>query len=824
MKKFLIFIYLFLFCTDGVIAAVRDERATIRQGSPTQSVKTISANSDNGRITASRNKGTVLTPRAAKTTARTAATRTTTYGRTSTSDARTVNPRTGTAVTQNISARAATNIALSETRTGAQYEQCKTAYFTCMDQFCALKNDDYRRCSCSNRVLELAASRDVIQETSEQLTVFNENLEVVGMTSGQATAMKTASDGETALANDSSASKALLEAIMNSIRGKDTTVGGKYTDLNSINLSFDTINAFSGTSSGQAASTNNGQNLYNAVYPQCRSAVRADCNDASLQRAINAYLMAIEQDCNTVQTSLEEKQKQIKSAVRESSAMLDLARIENRQKHNSDSLSDCIANVEQAIQSEEVCGKNYRKCLDNGEFIDVSTGAPIAGVESFYELETLLTFADGVESYAQKLSQVASNRNFVQNFENRVKKFATPALDKCTEQADDVWAEYLDKALLDIYYAQKSKVAEIKQGCFDFIATCYTNTDTALTAAMQALTGEDLDLLQPAKIALTEQMCTDYINSCNYMFDDNLIAEYLSTRQDADTLTACRAITKQCFDNFGGSAYENFYYPYSGVFNTTMAPDWFTLYEITGDEQTRTYKSECAKQLAEIDGCKDPDMIEKVFGGFDAMLTDANFEYNNGNLYRYGLLNGTRLSHRTLRPTGVATEIYNQIIGTLSTQCSNIQGRFVEYQFIKSDLYSSNNFCISIMNANTLDPNLYDIYQIGTGENMCPRDYSLNIDTQSWGACLCWENGGRRSKWGKSASCLAALPVSTQANDSNCSGYTAARPTQNSSASWCTQSSISSSNQVCPIGATINEDGFCVYNGTILTNIPSGLR
>ena len=141
---------------------------------------------------------------------------------------------------------------------------------------------------------------------------------------------------------------------------------------------------------GQAIASYNGQNLYSAVYPQCRSAVKADCNDASLQRAITAYLMAIEQDCNTVETAIAEKQKQMKSAVREGSAMLDLARVENRQKHNSADIATCLSNVQTAILSEEVCGANYHKCLDNGEFIDISTGAPIAGVANFYELENLL--------------------------------------------------------------------------------------------------------------------------------------------------------------------------------------------------------------------------------------------------------------------------------------------------------------------------------------------------------------------------------------------------------------------------------------------------
>ena len=502
-----------------------------------------------------------------------------TSGRTATT------PRTATnnATVSRAATDTDTSTAMSQTRTGAEYEQCKSAYFNCMDQFCQLKNDDYRRCSCSNRVYELAEIRGVMQDASDQLTVFTENLDVVGMTAEQAKAMKTATEGENALTSDTSASKQLLQAIMNSIRGEDASVGGKYSDLNSITLSFDTANAFGTMDTGQVIAAYNGENLYTAVYPQCRAAVRADCTDAQLQRAITAYLMAIEQDCNSVASAIENKQKQMKSAVRESSAMLDLARVENRQKHNSDDLATCIANVESAILSEEVCGAGYHKCLDNGEFIDVSTGAPIAGVENFYELGELLKFSENVDAADQKLAKNVANRAFVQSFENRVKKFAEPALDKCTEIADNAWSEYLDKAMLDIYYAQQAKVKEIKQGCFDFVSACYVNSESAITAAMQAVSGSNAVLLQPHQVKLSHEMCNDYINSCNMMFYDetggqNIITDYVNNRQDTDLLDACRAVVKQCFDNFGGTGYENFYYPYSGLFKEGEALDWFTLY------------------------------------------------------------------------------------------------------------------------------------------------------------------------------------------------------------------------------------------------------
>ena len=902
MRRILYFITAFALCIGIANAAVRDENATNRNtNNANQTVsRTASTRAVAGRSATVR----TATPAVSRTASQNNATRTTTARPSSSSNRPTATRTSGTTVARTgnnttraataraaapVVSRAATNTsAMSETRTGAEYEQCKSAYFTCMDQFCELKNDDYRRCSCSNRVFDLTEIRDTMQDASDQLTVFNENLNVVGMTAAQATAMKTATEGENALTSDTSASKQLLQAIMNSIRGGDTSVGGKYSDLNSITLSFDTVNAFGTADAGQIIASYNGQNLYDAVYPQCREAVRADCTDAQLQRAITAYLMAIEQDCNSVETAIENKQKEIKSAIRESSAMLDLARVENRQAHNSSDMATCLTNVENAILSEEVCGSNYHKCLDNGEFIDVSTGAPIAGVENFYELGNLLKFADGVDAADQKLSQITYNRTFVKNFENRVKKFAEPELDKCTEIADVVWSEYLDKAMLDIYYAQQSKVSEIKQGCFDFVSACYMNSEAAITDAMASLTGDDTVILQPDSVTLTTEMCRDYINSCNMMFYDqtggqNIVTDYINNRQETDTLTACRAVVKQCFDNFGGSGYENFYYPYSGLFKTGEALDWFTLYEYdeNGNPNTAKPVSKCAQQLQEIASCNTPDMMENAFGGFDRIIAgrgtfsdetvfyfDPDGQYNGEplenityNHKKYGLLddvatenittidiatnqaNGTInarvLSHHEPRPTGVATEIYNQIVDTLATQCTNLQGRFVELQFIKQGLYQESNLCLSNFDgsieyggsggngAGTAEtPNLVNLYGIGQGEDMCPRQYNLDVDTQSWGACLCWENGGRRSKWGKSPKCIAGVPTSTAMNDAKCTSSPV--PTSTSATApenWCTLD-LNSSRQVCPYDST-EEEGMCktpeASGELLLHNLPDAV-
>lgn len=853
VKKVIVFITCVLIFTGFASGTVRDNNTLTRQKNTTQ----IS----NSRTAANNQKNTSGRNAVSKSSVRESSARNVSGARTavvqkSNNNSKNISSRSATTSIKNertTIARAATinddNSSLSETRTGAAYEQCKNAYFTCMDQFCTLKNEDYRRCSCSDRVYDLTNVKTVMQDANDKLTTFTESLDSVGMTSAQATSMKTASEGESALTSDGSSSKALLQAIMNSIRGEDTNVGGKFSDLNSINISFDTTNAFGTMDAGQAIATYNGKNLYTAVYSQCRNAVKPDCSDASLQRAVTAYLMAIEQDCNTVQTSINENKKTLTAAVREGNAMLDLARVENRKNNNSDDMSTCMNNVESAILSEEVCGANYHKCLDNGEFIDISTGTPIAGVVKFYELENLLTFNDSANVADQKLSKVPNNRTFVKNFENRTKKFAKPALNKCTENADQVWSDYLDKAMLDIYYAQKSKVDEIKQGCFDFVSACYVNGDNALTSAMNELVGDSSVVLQPDKITLNSAVCKEYVESCDNMFDGNIVKQYINSRKDTDTLTACRAVAKQCFDKFGGTNYENFYYPSSGLFTIGEAAKWFTL---CNGVDCSSYVSECAKELSEIESCSSKDMITRAFGGFDLIPVTPNNQGDeiydpNSTIKDYGLLDANNtLAQRSLRPSGVATEIYYQIIDKLSTQCTNLQGRFVELQFLRKDMYENDNICLAtfknggcpsgefcdaitrkcnITTEQSCSTNgeyyvLADLYGVGTNEDICPRDYRLNVDTKSWGACICWENGARRSKWGTSVKCVSELPVPSSTTDgqscNDISGIGVDNPPTATitpvKTNWCTQNNMSSTKQVCPFKSTGTAGGKCFWS------------
>ena len=824
MKKILAFIFLVLICTFDADAAGRGN-------SPQNRTKTNQTNTTTLRTTNTNKTNTTNSSRSGQITYVLGQSKSSTQQK-----QRSLATRTPvhTTTQKNLTSRATTNQHSEpvETRTGVEYERCKTAFFTCMDQFCELKNDNYHRCSCSDRVYDFQKISENYQQVSDKLSEFTENLDVVGMTYEQAYAMKTASEGEAALTNDKSASKQLLQAIMNAIKGENSTVTGKYENLNSIIIASDITNAFGLDNSGQIIASYNGANLYKAVFPTCKSVVKDICNKASLQRAINAYLMAVEQDCNTVESALKTQYRTLKTSTHENSALLDLARVENRQKHNSDDIATCIENVESAVKSDEVCGKNYQKCLDYGQFIDVTTGAPLTGVVDFYKLAEILTFKTAENLDSQKLSSISENRKFVQFFESKTKKFAQKALDKCTENADTVWKQFLDMALIDIYYAQRTKVDDIEQNCFDLVTACYNEQGAAVASAMAKITGDNSILLKPAAIDLTDKLCSNYIDSCNNMFGGDVVKNYIQNKKLTDSETACRAVAYQCFDKFGGNGYENFYSPQSGLFNVGKAIDWFSLYDTNGN-----IVSPCAQELASTEGCRDE--IEKIFGGFDKkILSDNKIVYTIDDI-TFNDDGDEHYEDRKIRPRGVASEVYTKIVNNLSVQCDNINGYFVEYQRANQYDYNSNNFCqlntsdhTSIFYISNAQKYLHYWYHFIENENVCPANYATKVDIQSWGACSCWENGGYRSANGVTEICRPLLPIANTnngsipiCNENLLNEPLSSNPNENQ---WCQQPIMSALSQVCPqmelkkpnlLCAYKTEDGDITVIKTVLENV-----
>ena len=389
-------------------------------------------------------------------------------------------------------------------------------------------------------------------------------------------------------------------------------------------------------------------------------------------------------------------------------------------------------------------------------------------------------------------------------------------------------------ALIDIYYAQRTKVDDVEQNCFDLVTACYDNQGAAIASAMAKLTGDNSILLKPAAIDLTDRLCSDYIDSCNNMFGGDIVKDYIQNKKSTDSETACRTIAYQCFDKFGGGGYENFYSPQSGLFNVGEAIDWFSLYDTSGD-----IVSPCARELASLEGCSNN--IEEVFGGFDKKaLANGKIVYTIDDI----VIDDEENEHfedRKIRSHGVASEVYTKIVNNLSVQCDNINGYFVEPQRAGQYDYNLNNFCqlntsdhTSIFYMSNAKKYLHYWYHFTENENVCPANYATKVDIQSWGACSCWENGGYRSANGTTEVCRPILPIANASTDNSSMPVCNANMLNEEFSSnpdeshWCQQPIMSKISQVCPrmeltrvtlLCAYQAEDGSIAPINTVLENV-----
>lgn len=388
----------------------------------------------------------------------------------------------------------------------ADYSKCKTVYYECMDEFCANKDANLRRCACSSRIHEFDNIKKQLDAAEDKMLDFNQRLLTVSLDKEDAAAINISSEGELAFdTKDKSESEKLLQKITKTLNSSgDSKINN---DLSAISLSLDMDTAWDNIDSlsGVATSSKNGLDLYNAARPVCIEMAREVCTDDELTIAQDGYKLTIQQDCNTVAKSYNTLYNDAMGKIHESSALLDMSRLSVYQQRNSDDILTCKKKILAQLSDSAVCGENLYKCLDTtGEYIDPSTGKAFLS-ENLYRLTELIQ--EPVEN--EKWSKIAKNETFV-NFINSKKEFLTPAIQQCQDIADMVWKEFLDDAISQIKLAQNTKMEEIKRGCTTLVAECKTNALTDLAE----FDSRALSIFNVAADKTANEMCSKIQNSC----------------------------------------------------------------------------------------------------------------------------------------------------------------------------------------------------------------------------------------------------------------------------------------------------------------------
>ena len=407
-------------------------------------------------------------------------------------------------------ARATTVAPSTVTNTfGTGYNECRNAYFTCMDQFCATANDTYRRCICSSRLTDIQERERALSQASGQLQDFHDlNIEVIPKTAEEVNAMLTASEGELAITEDKSESSQQLAGIrevLSSSKSQSLSTLGTLDIAGDINQIWATTDL----ASGQNIANLTGEALYNAVHSQCVDLISEQCpSQSTLDMVVSAYGMYIENDCSLLLNNLDSQLVQANSSIRETEREMNVARLENYNAHNSTSINDCIAQVRADITADTACGEDYVHCLDiTGLYLNRDTGEPIYS-RDFYELGNQISLDGDVLTNA-------TNRMIVAELNNK-RIYAERGLETCRDIADEVWDEFVRQAIVEIYQGQQEKIRTVKNECLDVVNSCYDEQSESL----KDFSNIKEELLLGNRLELSEELCEEKLYACSNLYGD----------------------------------------------------------------------------------------------------------------------------------------------------------------------------------------------------------------------------------------------------------------------------------------------------------------
>jgi hypothetical protein len=406
---------------------------------------------------------------------------------------------------------------------GGGYATCRDAYSTCMDQLCAKANETYRRCFCSSKFTEFNDIETALDEAKNLLMRFEDNnLNAVDKTAAEVSAMYTATIGEAAIKNDTSAAQKTLDEIGDLLSGKKkSTSKNEVTSLSGITLDFgndlDDIwggnggnDIFASNSTGQDFSKLEGLRLYDAANKQCTEMARAECGSDSIFNMVkSSYNILITQDCNLYEKKINTQKEAVSKTVREAEKILRSARLDEYRAHNSADVNECVTAVKSALTGPNACGENYKLCLDMGTglYIDTATG-DARYTPRLFELPGILNLSGTGDN-------LSANPNYNKYMDSK-RIFAEGALDTCRDKANIVWEEFKRSAIIEIAQAQDAKIEQVKDGCVTVMAECYDHQSKQMKTALAT------DVAAKATGALNayaaRQMCAEKVSACAALY------------------------------------------------------------------------------------------------------------------------------------------------------------------------------------------------------------------------------------------------------------------------------------------------------------------
>ena len=424
-------------------------------------------------------------------------------------------------------------------------DYCKAQYTACMDNFCNVLDDTQGRCSCSANLENYAETEAALKQATADLQDVAQQIQYIGLTAEEVETLFTQTEAELEMqgSNDNSQLKNDLDKIKNMIvdvqsgRSSSSSSGGLSFDLSGLlDFSIDStgfdLSSLLGMRTADTSSISNqrGEDLYDTAASRCKAAILNNCQAQGVDISIitNSYDLEIDKACIAYERALTDSNDQMTSTVRNAKNVLQRARLMVAQQKNEFDLRGCVTELDNCMQDDFVCGRDYENCLDpsgkyivNGEIVVGSepgapgnVNAPIydaweyvkqggnsifnawglsgtvgsdtvnAGNLSDYIAETVTT--DSARTTSSDMSKFLQNKiGYHDDDDGKNYGMCMSVLNRCqdityTESGNNteynpqnnVVKEFLNRTLVQIKSAQDSILAEYAEDCITDVASC----------------------------------------------------------------------------------------------------------------------------------------------------------------------------------------------------------------------------------------------------------------------------------------------------------------------------------------------------------------
>ena len=348
---------------------------------------------------------------------------------------------------------------VAETKENTMIDQeCRDAFYGCMDSMCKLDNASGGRCRCDDRVTDLDKVLDFIMDLNSQI----ETIQVDGVRRVQ---MGEDADAVLAMAKDAS-KKALKEdnsqGLVKIPEEKEKKI--QNLNLNTASLSsglFDT-DVFEDEEEGEKVElldenfgNKKGAELKNAALKMCVAGLSDNCKKFSMMLQ-GAYSAQIKSDCVAYENGLKEQKITAEANYKTAERALRDAALEayqNKNKYKSE--GECAFAFKECMMEDQNCGSDWSKCVIN---------PLVATADEQQKVKSITTGATKVDINAVTYDMLHS-------------KFESGACIKVLNQCQNlnknkVWETFVVSVAAELKSAELSAEDNRRRNCVNNVVEC----------------------------------------------------------------------------------------------------------------------------------------------------------------------------------------------------------------------------------------------------------------------------------------------------------------------------------------------------------------